>query len=739
MQGAGRRGGQAGTLPKSHASNLFALRMCTVMRNVAKWLVVAGSLGLAAAAGRGDEGMWLFSAPPLDRLRRDHGMEAAPTWIEHLQQASVRFNSGGSGSFVSADGLVLTNHHVGADAIQKLGTPDRDLMRDGFLAATRSDELACHDLELNVLVSIEDVTDRVQAAVQPAAEADAAAAARRAVMAEIEKESLTASGLRSDVVTLYQGGAYHLYRYRKFTDVRLVFAPEQRIAFFGGDPDNFEFPRYNLDCCFFRAYENGQPARVPHHLAWAPRPVAAGDLVFVSGHPGHTDRANTVSELESLRDRLLPLQMQAVNRLEALYGAYAARGPEERRQVVGDLLGVQNARKARTGVLAGLLDPGVFAGLRHREAQLRNGMCTAADATTPDGTPFERIERAQADVDRVLVRYRLLESAQAFNSNYFANARVILRSVAERAKPDGERLREYRDSNRDSLELGLFSDKPLYDALEAAKLADSLTALASALGADDPLVATVLAGKSPRGRAVELVGGCELGRRADHDEAAARPDRRRELYDGGAAAVAASDDPMLALARLVDDESRAVRKVVEAAQEVKQQSHAEITRWRFEREGAAMYPDATFTLRLAYGTVRGYEEDGRPIPPITTYGGLFARAREKGDTPPFDLPPRWAALRPELEADAGFMDTPFNFVSTADIIGGNSGSPVVNRAGELVGLIFDGNIHSLVLDVAYDDTRARAIAVDTQGILAALRRVYRAHDLVAELVPSPGR
>ena len=699
------------------------------------WVVVSVCLAFAGSLRAvADEGMWLFTAPPLDRLRRDHGMEPTPDWLDRLRQASVRFSSGGSGSFVSADGLVLTNHHVGAGAIQKLGTADRDLMRDGFLAATRADELRCHDLELNVLVSIEDVTPRVQAAVSPGATADAAAAARRGVMAEIEKESLAATGLRSDVVTLYQGGAYHLYRYRKYTDVRLVFAPEQQIAFFGGDPDNFEFPRFDLDCCFFRAYEDGRPARVQHHLAWAARPVAEGDLVFVSGHPGHTDRANTVAELVALRDRILPLQLQAVNRLESLYGAYSARGPEERRQARAELFGVQNARKARSGVLAGLLEPRIFAMLREREAAARALVDGAAGGAAPAESPYARIEAAQAETDRVLLRYRLLESGQAFNSRFFANARTILRAVAERAKPNGERLREYRDSNRESLELQLFSAEPLYDEFEIAKLTDSLTALSMALGADDPLVAAVLAGKSPRERAAQLVGGTSLGRRSHPQEAQSPPpDRRRELYDGGAAALAASGDTMLALAALVDDDSRAVRKVVEAADEIKQQAHADITRARFAREGNALYPDATFTLRLAYGTVKGYEDEGRRIPPITTYAGLFARAAEKANTPPYDLPPRWERLRKELEADAAFMATPFNFVSTADIIGGNSGSPVVNRAGELVGLIFDGNIHSLVLDVTYDDVRSRAVAVDAGGILAALRRVYRADALVAEL------
>ncbi|MCE9630783.1 MAG: S46 family peptidase [Planctomycetia bacterium] len=699
---------------------------------VSRACIAAVGCLLGAVSIRADEGMWLFNAPPLDRLRQDHGAMPTAEWLLHLQQSSVRFNSGGSGAFVSADGLVITNHHVGADSLHKLGDETHDYARDGFAAATRADELKCHDLELNVLVSIEDVTARVQAAVTTGMTAEQAFPARRAAMAAIEQESLAATGLRSDVVTLYQGGAYHLYCSKKYTDVRLVFAPEQQIAFFGGDADNFEFPRYNLDICFFRAYEEGRPARVPHHLDWATGPVAEGDLVFVSGHPGHTDRGNTVAEIVSMRDHVVPFQLATLNRLEALYGAYAARGPEERRQAMGDLFGVQNGRKARQGVLAGLLDPRIMAAKRQAEVDRRKRL---EDGLAGGTSPYVRIEQAQATLDGIALRHRLLEGGLAFNSRFFANARTILRAVEEQAKPSGERLREFRDSNRESLELRLFSDEPLYGEFETAKLADSLTWLATTLGGDDELVTSVLAGRSPRDRAGELIAGTGLGRRPDPKSGSAPPDSRRALYDGGPAALAASSDPMLAVAKLVDLESRSLRRIAEEADEVKRQAHAEIAASQFATEGTAMYPDATFTLRLAYGSVAGYGEAGpRRIAPITTYAGLFARAAAKRETPPFDLPARWNELRDQLKADAAFMATPLNFVSTADIIGGNSGSPVVNRDGRLVGVIFDGNIESLVLDVAYDDRRARAIAVDAAGILAALRTVYRADALVREVV-----
>jgi hypothetical protein len=698
---------------------------------------------LAAHAAIADEGMWLFNDPPAERLERDHGITLSPDWLRNLQQAAVRFNSGGSGAFVSDDGLVLTNHHVAAGCLQKLGDATHDYHRDGYSAATREEELKCHDLELNVLMSIEDVTSRVNAAVAAGMSAEAAAHARREVMAAIEQESLASTGFRSDVVTLYQGAVFHLYRMKKYTDVRLVFAPEHQIAFFGGDADNFEFPRFDLDICFFRAYENGQPARVPHRLAWSRRPVAEGDLVFVAGHPGHTDRGDTVAELLSMRDRRLPFDLRNLNRLEALYRAYADEGPEERRQATSDLRGVENGRKARQGILAGLLDPAILDRRRRAEAATRP---LVEEQLAGRPSPYARIEEAQGILDGIAKRHRMLEGATAFNSGFFANARTILRMAAEDSKPSGERLREYRDSNRESLELRLFSEEPLYDEFEIVKLADSLTFLAAVCGAEDELVKRIFAGKSPVDRARELVAGTTLGRRPADETGRPRPDTRRELVAGGAAAVAASADTMLAVAALVDEESRRLRATAEAADEVKQQAHAEIARARFAAAGPALPPDATFTLRLAYGTVKGPARAPASLPSgrgnaasaFTTFAGLFARAAAKGDAPPFNLPPRWERMRHGLEADTEFLRTHLDFVSTADIIGGNSGSPVVNRAGELLGVIFDGNIDSLVLDLVYDDVRARAIAVDAHGILAALRKVYGAERLVGELLAGGG-
>ena len=671
--------------------------------------------------------MWLFNAPPLKQLKEKYQFEPTPQWLDHLQKASVRFNSGGSGSFVSANGLVITNHHVGADCLQKFGDEQHNYLRDGFYAKTQAEEKKCVDLELNVLMSIEDVTARVNGAVKAGMAGEQAANARKAVFAAIEKESKEKTGLRSDVVTLYQGGAYYLYRYKRYDDVRLVFAPEQQIAFYGGDPDNFEYPRYDLDVCIFRVYENGKPAKIDNFLKWKSRGPSDGELTFVSGHPGKTDRQLTLDELADTRDRYLPYVLRLFNRREVLESAYSARSFENARKAREDLFGTQNNRKRYDGYLAGLLDPQIWSQLKAREQKLRDAI--ARDPKLKSATTaYDRIKRAQAEIAKNAPIYNYLEQERpvtigyrgprALSGNLFKYVRLLMRAIDERAKPNGERLPQFRDSARESLELELFSTEPIYDDYEILRLTDSLTDFASQFGEDNPLVQKVLAGKSPHARAVELVSGTKL-----KDVAV-----RKELYSKDAAALQAAHDPMLDLARLVDGPARDARKIYDAQEEIKKQAYAEIARARFAIEGTGSYPDATFTLRLSYGTVRGYEQDGKQIPAFTDFAALYQRSAEHDNKPPFDLPQRWIDKKANLN-----LATHFDFVSDADIIGGNSGSPVVNKANEFVGIIFDGNIQSLVLDCIFTDTQARAVSVDSAAIIEALRKVYDAGALADEL------
>ena len=689
--------------------------------------VFALTLGLGSSV-LADEGMWLFNAPPLKQLKEKYQFEPTPQWLEHLQKASVRFNSGGSGSFVSANGLVITNHHIGADCLQKFGDAQHNYLRDGFYAKTQAEEKKCVDLELNVLMSTEDVTARVNSAVKPGMTSEQASSARNGAIAAIEKENKEKTGLRSDVVTLYQGGAYRLYRYKRYDDVRLVFAPEQQIAFFGGDPDNFEYPRYDLDICIFRVYENGHPAKINNFLKWNSRGPSDGELTFVSGSPGKTDRALTLDELAETRDRLLPYVLSMFYRREVLGLAYSGRSFENARKARDDLFGDQNNRKRYDGYLAGLLDPKIWSLLQAHEQKLRESIAHDPKLKSTIAS-YDQIKNAQDQIAKIASVYDYLEmerqryteyrQPRAFVSNLFKYARLILRAVEERAKPNGERIPEFRDSARPSLELELFSTEPIYDDYEILRLTDSLTDFASRFGAEDPLVKKVLAGKSPHDRAVELVSGTKL-----KDLAV-----RKDLYRKDVAALQAGHDPMIDLARLVDGPARDARKIYDAQEETKKQAYSEIAKARFAIEGASNYPDATFTLRLSYGTVRGYEQDGKQIPPFTDFAGLYQRSADHDNKPPFDLPQRWIDKKANLN-----LASKFNFVSDADIIGGNSGSPVVNKENEFVGIIFDGNIQSLVLDCIYTDSQARAVSVDSAAIIEALRNVYDAQPLVDELL-----
>jgi hypothetical protein len=670
----------------------------------------------------GDEGMWLFNNPPRKLLKDKYKFNATDKWLEHLQKSSVRCNVGGSGSFVSADGLVMTNHHVGSDAIQKIGAKEmKDYLKEGFHAKTLADEKKCEGEEFNVLMSIDDVTDKVNAAVTPDLSPEKAEAARRQVMADIQKEALKDLDPKRfgvQIVTLYQGGAYHLYHFKKYTDIRLVFAPEQQAAFYGGDPDNFEYPRFDFDISLFRVYEDGKPAHIEHYLKWSKAGAKDDELIFVSGHPGRTSRLSTPDELANLRDTIYPYTQMRLNRLEVLLTTYGGRTEKNAEQAKEDLFSVQNSRKAYIGMMGGLLDPDLMERKKaehHRfqeEAKKNEKLKAARNA-------WERIAAAEKVRAETLKPYAMLERGGGFNCELFTYARTLLRAGDERAKPNGERLREYSETNLASLEHALLSPDTIFPQYEVAKLTDSLTLLTAQLGYKTPLVQKVLAGKAPHDRAFELVSGCKL---ADATE-------RERLFKGGKDEVAKSKDPMIELARIVDEDARKVRKKVETeVDEVKRQAYGDITKVKFALEGTNTYPDATFTLRLAFGVVKGYEEDKKPIPFETTFAGLYERSAEHHDQAPFDLPKIWVKNKDKLD-----LKTPFNFVCTADIIGGNSGSPVVNRDAEVVGLIFDGNIQSLVLDFEFTEKQARAVAVHSQGIIEALRKIYGANDLADEL------
>ena len=631
----------------------------------------------------------------------------------------MRFNNGGSGSFVSPDGLTFTNHHVGAACVQQLSTQGHDYIKIGFYAKTQAEEAKCPNLELNQLVGIEDVTDKVNAGVKVEMSAADAGQAQRAAMSQIEKDCATTTGLRCDVVTFYSGQVYNLYRYKKYTDVRLVFAPEFEIAFFGGDPDNFTYPRYDLDITFFRVYENGKPAHLDHYLKWSPTGVKDGDLIFVSGHPGNTGRMLTVAQLEFLRDVQYPMTLKLLQRRVTLLQNFSKESDENARIAKEEIFGLQNSQKAITGYQSGLLDKSIMDGKAADEAKLRASFKTdPKNAGAAD--PWDEIAQAIKMQQAIYPNLMYLERMRGFNSHLAQTARVLVRVASEKPKPNQERMREFRDSNLPSFEQQLFSTEPIYKNLEIATLADSLSEMQDALGKDNPDVQEVLQGKTPAEAAKDLIANTKL------DDVAVR----KQLYDGGQAAIAASTDPLIVAMRAIDPSARKVRKQFEdKVDAIVRHDGTIVAKARFAQSGFAQPPDATFTLRLSYGAVKGYQENGKSIPFATNIGGAYEHAAEHNSQPPYSLPDSWINSKPNLD-----LKTPFNFVSTADIIGGNSGSPTVNKNGEVVGIIFDGNIESLPWNFAFSDIQGRAVSVDSRGIQEALRKIYGAGALADELM-----
>jgi hypothetical protein len=673
---------------------------------------------LAALSSRAsaEEGMWTFDNLPVQQLHDKYNFTPTQGWLDHLRLSSVRLGDGGSGSFVSAHGLLLTNHHVALHQLQNNSMAEHDYVRDGFYAATPDAEIKSPDLEVNVLQSMQDVTARVNAAVKPEMSPKEGLDARHAAIAAIESESDNATHLKSEVVTLYEGGEYWLYRYKKYTDVRLVFAPELQAAFFGGDSDNFTFPRYCLDMAVFRVYEDGKPIDTPNHLTWNVHGAAANELVFVSGHPGSLSRDVTMSELVLERDLYDPIFNEALDESLSVLQAYAARGPDQKRNVASSIFGLQNSIKARSGRYGGLLDTKLMGKKQAEETEFRSRVDQNPQWKKDFGNAWQEVEQAnQATVGHGTAFFYRYSS-----SDLLGKASRIVQYTAEIKKPDGERLPGYHDAELESMMFRLLSPAPVHPDLEIAKMTGSLSFAQKKLPADDPWLAIVLDGKTPAAAADFYVAGTKM----------ADPAFRKQLIDGGIDAVNASTDPMIVLARKLDPMARAEHKWQEENIEGRMtHAHEQIAKARFLSYGKTAYPDATFTLRLSYGTVAGFPMNGTVAPPMTTLFGLYDKNASFGDNSDWKLAPRWKQGRDKLD-----LSTPMDFVTTNDIIGGNSGSPVVNRAGELVGLVFDGNIDSLPGEYEYDPRANRTVAVHPAVMIEALRKLYDASKLADELL-----
>lgn len=665
---------------------------------------------LLFASAKSDEGMWLFNNLPKKQLKEKYGFEPTVKWSEHVMKSCVRFNVGGSASFVSSNGLVMTNHHVASDTLYKLSTKENNYAKDGFLAATQKDELKAPDLELNQLVKIIDVTKQVNAAVQDGMSSAKAAAARRAVIAKIETQAKEQSGLRSDVVTLYGGGRYHLYQYKVYTDVRLVWAPEAAAAFFGGDADNFEYPRYCLDVTMFRVYEDGKPAKTPHFFKWSDNGAAENELTFVAGNPGSTSRIFTYAALQYQRDHRLPFVLDFIRRREVLLQQFGLESDEAKRRAQDDLFGIQNARKAYLGKIQGLQDPGNMEAKRQAELALIERV-----KNDPKLAELASAWETIADVQKK--RLKSLKTGVSLRTRLFTIAQQIVQLAEENSKPNEQRLPAYQDSARSSLEQQLYSPAPIYKDLEQVLIGDLIGRMVELRGAEDPLCQKILDGLSPLDRAAEIVQSTRLN----------DVEYRKELVKQGKG-ISMSEDGMIQLAKIVDSEVRAAQQTADELSELEQQAYAKIAKALFATQGTSTYPDATFTLRLAYGPVKGYQENGKTIPSMTDFAGAFAHEKIHGAKGDYKLPETYHEAKNKLDAK-----TPVNFVNTTDIIGGNSGSPVINQKGEVVGLIFDGNIQSLTADYFYSEKQGRSVSVHSNFIRDAMKYIYGAERVANEL------
>jgi hypothetical protein len=662
-----------------------------------------------------DEGMWLFDHFPKEQVLKADSFTVTNDFLSHLERASVRFNNGGSGSFVSAHGLLFTNHHVGEDCIQKLSSAGHDYMAHGFSAATQAEEQACPDLEVDELLSTTDVTGKVKEGIDADTSSADANRMRKAAVARIEKECGNSTHNRCDVVSLYSGAQYSLYQYKKFTDVRLVFAPEYSVAQFGGDPDNFTYPRYCLDFAFFRAYEKGQPVSSPDYLTWSHTGVKDGELTFVSGNPGSTGRLQTVAQMQFSRDVSFPLVLRMLKENIARLESFGAESAEDKR-VSQDTLGEdQNGYKEIEGFEEGLKDPKLIALKQDEERKLRAAIDDDPEKKKKYGKLWDEIATAYQEYSRFFLQDYLLEGAPN-NCDLLAIARTVVRYAEERPKPNEQRLREYQDSGLPSVEQRMYSTAPLNTALQELTLATLFDVMQHELGANDPTVKAILNGRTPEEAGRHYVSSSKIQDVAE---------RKRLAHDWDA--VKKSKDGMIQLALILDAPARKYRKEYDdKVESVITSSASKIAQARFAVYGSNEYPDATFTLRLSYGPVKGYtDQAGHAVPYATTFAGLYKHAT---GTEPFKLPENWIKSKSSLD-----LNTPFNFVTTADTHGGNSGSPTVNTKGELIGILFDGNMESMQNRYVYTDEQARSVHVASNAIVEALRKVYRADRVLAEL------
>ncbi|HEY3654627.1 MAG TPA: S46 family peptidase [Steroidobacteraceae bacterium] len=674
-------------------------------------LIMALFASLPALA---DEGMWTFDNFPASTVEKTYATEVTPAWLDHVRLSTIRLTNC-TASFVSAEGLILTNHHCVESCLAELSSKDDSLLDRGYMAAKQTDERRCSTQLADVLVGMDDVTRTVAKSIG-GLDDKAANETRKKVLTELEQSCEQASAkaksgkVKCQAVTLYDGGQYFIYKYKRYDDVRLVFAPEADIAAFGGDPDNFQFPRWSLDFSMLRAYEHGKPAKTPNHLRVNFAGPHADELVFVAGHPGTTQRLETRAQLEFERDVSLPSTLLRTAELRGRYIQFGRSAPADEQLVEAPLNSLENGLKVRRKLLDALHDDALMARKSEDEKALR------ASAQIAGLDPWTEIEKATARQRALHLPHTFIEGGAGFNSILFRYARLLVRGADEKTKPNTARLREYTDAALPRIEQQLYARVPIYSEVEVLTMSFSLQRMREWLGPDHPVVRKLLVKESPDALATRLVAETKLN----------DPLVRKQLWEGGKSAVDASRDPMIVLARSLDGDARAIRKQFEDEVEAPISAASErIAAERFKAYGTHVYPDATFTLRLNYGTIQGWVENGTPVEPFTYLDRAFERATGAS---PFKIPDSWMKVKSQLD-----MRTPFCISTSSDIVGGNSGSPLIDGEGRVVGLMFDGNIHSISGDYWFDTAKNRAIALHPAIIREALEKVYGAKSLLAEM------